>query len=139
MRIQKAFDLPENTLEDALADDLEFRTVQVTTGKKKSKGEHIPQPPRKKDDKPEFSLDTDRIDKLTQETKEVVAALSTLFDESTEAAEEELAEEANKESIQLPDWMNELDSTLAKPLQALLALKDPSLKDLEKITTSHHL
>ncbi|MGJ8724620.1 MAG: TerB N-terminal domain-containing protein [Roseibacillus sp.] len=140
LRIQKAFELPENTLEDALADDLEFRTVQVQKGKKKSKGEPIPAPPQKKETKPEFTLDTARIEELTQETKEVVAALSTLFSEEDESAEEEQSQEGLKGSHPpSPEWMGDLSPSLAQLLTELLAIESPASSDLDRLAKSHHI
>jgi tellurite resistance protein len=141
LRIQKAFDLPESTLEETLAVDEEFQTVQVGSKKKGSskKGEAIPAPPEPKTE-PGFSLDHDRIAALSAETREVVAILGQLLAEDPAAEAESTAPDDSPSSHEMaPSWTEGLDSRNTPALLEVVSHDSLSSSELDSICQKHHL
>lgn len=139
-KIAKAFQLPEDALDDVLSEDSAFQTVTVTQGRAQTGGEAIPK--SSQPTAPAFSLDMDRIAALTAETAEVVSILSkALAEESHEDAEpllEKVAVEAARTAV-LPEWAETIDSRYQQALLSILSTKPDEPVDVHSIAVSHHL
>lgn len=112
-RIYKAFGLPTEKLEAHLKSiDPEFGVVTIQQGGSQVSGEPIPRPGQS------FHIDMSRVDRIAQETSEVIGILSKVMAESEEPENEPSTSKGKavaspvvmaKPPGETPEWLNSLD------------------------------
>lgn len=136
-RIARAFELNPDSVEKLLREDEAFREVTIAAGdRSRARGEAIPARPS---ERPAFALDHDRIDALTNETREVISMLSVVMAEPEDTS-------CGQPSISSPpansapvEWLNGLAPRYHPAVLTLIRLDEIATHDFDCIAADHHL
>ena len=136
-RMARAFGLDANTVEILLREDEAFREVTVAGAERSSSpGEKIPLRPSST---PVFALNQDRINALTQETKEVISMLSVVM---TDEDEIPCAPPTPPPAVSVParvDWLNGLNPRYHSAVLSLVQRDEITTSDFDCLAADHHL
>lgn len=137
-RMARAFSVSPDAVETLLREDEAFREVTVAGAERAgARGEKIPAQPSKQG--PAFALDENRINALTQETREVISLLSVVMadpDEVPCAPPQPVEVAAHPAGV---EWLTGLDLRYHKAVLSLIARDEIATADFDCLAADNHL
>jgi tellurite resistance protein len=137
-RMARSFGLNADAVERLLREDESFREITIASAtRSRAHGEKIPERPS--DRSAAFALDQQRINALTQETREVISMLSLVMADTEEAPCAPPTVVPGTPATQAHEWLSGLDARYYAAVLALISRDEITPADFDCLAVDNHL
>jgi tellurite resistance protein len=137
-RMSRSFGLNADAVEKLLRKDQAFREITVAGAMtSRARGERIPVRPS--DRSATFALNEERIEALTQETREVISMLSVVMSDAEEVPCIPPTMAPTPEASPQEDWLSGLDLRYRSAVLALISRDEITSGDFDCLAADNHL